>query len=88
MFWLNWDFALVAVGVTPFLLLFVARFKKAVKKAQHQVRLHQADIVDRRAAGPGVGARGQGVRPAGSGGDRGSRKSARPPSTPRSRRAG
>jgi ABC-type multidrug transport system fused ATPase/permease subunit len=45
MFWLNWDFALVAVGVTPFLLLFVARFKKAVNKAQHQVRLHQADIV-------------------------------------------
>ncbi len=45
MFWLNWDFALVAVGVTPFLLLFVARFKKAVKKAQRQVRLHQADIV-------------------------------------------
>ena len=45
MFWLNWDFALVAVGVTPFLLLFVMRFKKAVKKAQHQVRLHQADIV-------------------------------------------
>ena len=45
MFWLNWDFALVAVGVTPFLLLFVSRFKKAVKKATHQVRLHQADIV-------------------------------------------
>ena len=45
MFWLNWDFALVAVGVTPFLLLFVMRFKKAVKKAQHQVRIHQADIV-------------------------------------------
>jgi subfamily B ATP-binding cassette protein MsbA len=45
MFWLNWDFALVAIGVTPFLLLFVARFKKAVKKATHQVRLHQADIV-------------------------------------------
>jgi subfamily B ATP-binding cassette protein MsbA len=31
--------------VTPFLLICVARFKKAVKKAQHQVRLHQADIV-------------------------------------------
>src|SRR5712691_1263717 len=45
MFWLNWDFALVAVGVAPFLLFFVARFRKAVKKAQHQVRLHQADIV-------------------------------------------
>src|SRR5664279_911509 len=37
MFYLNWDFALVAVSVTPFLLLFVARFKKAVKKATHEV---------------------------------------------------
>jgi subfamily B ATP-binding cassette protein MsbA len=45
MLWLQWDFALICVGVTPFLLLFVSRFKKAVKKAQHQVRLHQADIV-------------------------------------------
>src|SRR5215467_7705458 len=45
MFWLNWDFALVAVGITPFLLLFVARFKKAVKKATHKVRQRQADIV-------------------------------------------
>ena len=45
MFWLNWDFALVAVGVTPFLLLFVARFKKAVKKATHEVRRAQSDIV-------------------------------------------
>ena len=26
MFWLNWDFTLIAVGVTPFLLLFVSRF--------------------------------------------------------------
>jgi ABC-type multidrug transport system fused ATPase/permease subunit len=31
--------------VTPFLLMFVSRFKKAVKKATHEVRLHQADIV-------------------------------------------
>jgi subfamily B ATP-binding cassette protein MsbA len=45
MFWLNWDFALLAVGVVPFLLLFVMRFKKAVKKATHEVRLRQADIV-------------------------------------------
>jgi ABC-type multidrug transport system fused ATPase/permease subunit len=45
MFWLNWDFALIAVAVTPFLLMFVSRFKKAVKRATHQVRLHQADIV-------------------------------------------
>jgi len=45
MFWLNWDFTLIAVGVTPFLLLFVSRFKKAVKKATHQVRKEQSDIV-------------------------------------------
>jgi ABC-type multidrug transport system fused ATPase/permease subunit len=45
MFWLNWDFALIALAVTPFLLMFVSRFKKAVKKATHKVRLHQADIV-------------------------------------------
>jgi ABC-type multidrug transport system fused ATPase/permease subunit len=45
MFWLNWDFALIAIAVTPFLLLFVSRFKKAVKKATHDVRKHQADIV-------------------------------------------
>ena len=45
MLWLQWDFALICVAVTPFLLLFVSRFKKAVKKAQHEVRLHQADLV-------------------------------------------
>jgi ABC-type multidrug transport system fused ATPase/permease subunit len=45
MFWLNWDFTLVAIGVTPFLLFFVSRFKKAVKKATHEVRKEQADIV-------------------------------------------
>src|SRR5271167_3291 len=45
MFWLNWDFALIALGVTPFLLLFVSRFKRAVKKATHEVRHHQSDIV-------------------------------------------
>ena len=27
MFYMNWDFALVAVAVTPLLLLFVARFQ-------------------------------------------------------------
>ena len=45
MLYLDWDFALIAVGVTPFLLLFVARFKKAVKKATHEVRKHQSEIV-------------------------------------------
>jgi ABC-type multidrug transport system fused ATPase/permease subunit len=45
MLYLNFDFALVAVGVTPFLLLFIARFKKAVKKATQEVRMHQSDIL-------------------------------------------
>ena len=45
MFWLDWDFALIAIAATPFLLLFVARFNRAVKKATHEVRNHQAEIV-------------------------------------------
>ena len=45
MFWLEWDFALIAVGVTPFLLLFVMRFKKAVKDATRDVRKRQSEIV-------------------------------------------
>jgi len=45
MFWMNWDFTLIAVAVTPFLLLFVTRFKKSVKKATHEVRKQQSEIV-------------------------------------------
>jgi subfamily B ATP-binding cassette protein MsbA len=45
MFWLRWDFALMAVGVAPFLLLFVLRFRKAVKRATREVRLRESDIV-------------------------------------------
>ncbi|WP_084214473.1 ABC transporter ATP-binding protein [Terriglobus sp. TAA 43] len=45
MFWLNWDFTLIALAVTPFLLLFVSRFKKAVKAATHEVRKQQSEIV-------------------------------------------
>ena len=45
MFWLNWDFTLIALAITPFLLFFISRFKKAVKKATHQVRKEQAEIV-------------------------------------------
>jgi subfamily B ATP-binding cassette protein MsbA len=45
MLWLEWDFALIAIGVAPFLLLFVARVNKAVKKATHEVRRRQADIM-------------------------------------------
>ena len=68
MLYLNFDFALVAVGVTPFLLLFVARFKKAVKKATHEVRKRQSDIVGVVQQGLGIGALRQGLRAAGHGG--------------------
>ena len=44
MFWLNWDFALVAAAAAPLLLWFVSRFKKAVKKATQEVRLNQAEM--------------------------------------------
>jgi len=45
MLWLNWDFTLVIVAMTPFLLLFVARFKRAIKVATREVRRRQSDIV-------------------------------------------
>lgn len=45
MFWLDWDFTLIAIGVTPFLLLFVMRFKKAVKEVTRVVRVRQSEIV-------------------------------------------
>jgi subfamily B ATP-binding cassette protein MsbA len=45
MFWLNWDFTLLVVAITPFLLLFVTRFKRAVKKATREVRRRESDIV-------------------------------------------
>jgi ABC-type multidrug transport system fused ATPase/permease subunit len=45
MFWLNWDFTLIAIGVTPIPLIFVFRFKKTVKKATHEVRKQQSEIV-------------------------------------------
>src|SRR5450432_4464472 len=45
MFYMNWDFALVAVSVTPILLLFVAKFKTAVKKATREVRSQQSTMV-------------------------------------------
>ncbi len=45
MFWLNWDFTLLVVAITPFLLLFVARFKSAVKKTAREVRRRESDVV-------------------------------------------
>jgi ABC-type multidrug transport system fused ATPase/permease subunit len=45
MLWLEFDFAIIAVALTPFLLLFVGRLNRAVKRATHEVRHHQSDIV-------------------------------------------
>jgi ABC-type multidrug transport system fused ATPase/permease subunit len=45
MFWLNWDFTLIALGVTPFLLFFVMRLKKAVKDVTRVVRAKQSEIL-------------------------------------------
>ena len=45
MFWLSVDFALIAVAVLPFILVFVMRFKRVVKRATHEVRLRQSDVV-------------------------------------------
>jgi subfamily B ATP-binding cassette protein MsbA len=45
MFWLNWDFTLIIVAITPVLLLFLARFRKAVKTATREVRRRESDIV-------------------------------------------
>lgn len=45
MFWLNWDFTLIALGVAPFLLVFVMRLKKAVKDVTRIVRAKQSEIL-------------------------------------------
>jgi ABC-type multidrug transport system fused ATPase/permease subunit len=45
MFYLNWDFAMIAVGVAPFLLLFVARFRRTVKKATRRLRADQSRML-------------------------------------------
>jgi subfamily B ATP-binding cassette protein MsbA len=54
MFYMNWDFALIAVAVTPLLLFFVARFKRAVKKATHEVRTQQSPHGYRITTGTGI----------------------------------
>lgn len=44
-FWLNWDFTLMIVALTPIMLLLISRFKKAIKKATKEVRKQQSRIV-------------------------------------------
>ena len=45
MFWLDWDFTLIALAITPFLLMGVMHFKKAVKEVTRTVRIRQSEIV-------------------------------------------
>ena len=45
MFWLNWRFSLFVLLITPILLLFINRFRKAVKRATREVRRRESDVV-------------------------------------------
>ncbi len=45
MFWLNWDFTLIIIAVTPLMLLMASRFKKVVTKATREVRKQQSNMV-------------------------------------------
>jgi subfamily B ATP-binding cassette protein MsbA len=45
MFWLNWDFALIAISVTPVLLVLMVWLKKATKTATKEVRKNQSHIL-------------------------------------------
>ena len=45
MFWLDWDFTLIAIAVIPFLLVFLMHFKRAVKEVTRTVRARQSEIV-------------------------------------------
>ena len=45
MFLLRWDFALIALAVTPVLAIFVLRVNKAVRAAVKEVRTRQSDLL-------------------------------------------
>ncbi|MGY4623197.1 ABC transporter ATP-binding protein [Bradyrhizobium sp. USDA 4486] len=45
MFWLDWDFTLIAVAFTPVLLLFAFQLKRAVKAATRALRHRQAEVL-------------------------------------------
>ncbi len=45
MLYLNADFALIVVIISPILLFFISYFRKAVKKATHEVRKHQSEVL-------------------------------------------
>lgn len=45
MFWLDWDYTLIAIGAMPFLLVFVTRLRTAVRDVTREVRKRQSEIV-------------------------------------------
>ena len=45
MFACRWDFALIAIAVTPLLAIFVLRINKAVRVAVKEVRTHQSELL-------------------------------------------
>ena len=45
MFWLRWDFALIALAVAPPLAFFVLHVSKAIRTAVHELRIHQSELV-------------------------------------------
>jgi ABC-type multidrug transport system fused ATPase/permease subunit len=45
MLWLNWRFTLVALVVTPLVVIFVYRLRTVIKTATHDVRRHQSELV-------------------------------------------
>ena len=44
MFYLNFDFALIALAITPFLVFLVTKFKRRVKVLMHEVRNDQSNM--------------------------------------------
>jgi ABC-type multidrug transport system fused ATPase/permease subunit len=42
---LRWDFALIAIGVTPLVAIFVLRVNKAIRTAVREVRTRQSEMV-------------------------------------------
>jgi subfamily B ATP-binding cassette protein MsbA len=41
----RWDFALIAIAITPLLGIFILRVNKAVRSAVKEVRAHQSDLL-------------------------------------------
>ena len=45
MFWLRWDFALIALALTPFLVIFFLRANTAIRKAVTEARKRESDML-------------------------------------------